>query len=163
MRKPHKLQNLQRKSGLTIYLRLAAHIPLNGGGVKFFTAKILHQKYLKLQTAGWKFAIGIPAVLADELSPKKIKRGICSAGHKAMFNRNWGGLPDVEFLETLSPGLGVLRSRLYGEAFTAEQRVGFLSPEWAKTLGLSTHVVIAVGAFDAHMGAVGAEFLPAHS
>jgi L-ribulokinase len=98
----------------------------------------------------------IPAVLAGELSPKKIKRGICSAGHKAMFNRNWGGLPDIEFLETLSPGLGALRSRLYDEAFTAEQRVGSLSSDWAKKLGLSTNVAIAVGAFDAHMGAVGA-------
>jgi len=98
----------------------------------------------------------IPAVLAGELLPKKIKRGICSAGHKAMFNWNWGGLPDVEFLESLSPGLGVLRSRLYDEAFTSEQRVGSLSSDWAKKLGLSTDVAIAVGAFDAHMGAVGA-------
>jgi len=98
----------------------------------------------------------IPAVLSGELLPEKIKRGICSAGHKAMFNRTWGGLPDVEFLETLSPGLGALRSRLYDEAFTAEQRVGSLSSGWAKKLGLSTDVAIAVGAFDAHMGAVGA-------
>jgi L-ribulokinase len=73
-----------------------------------------------------------------------------------MFNRNWDGLPDVEFLESLSPGLGVLRSRLYDEAFTSEQRVGSLSSDWAKKLGLSTDVAIAVGAFDAHMGAVGA-------
>jgi L-ribulokinase len=73
-----------------------------------------------------------------------------------MFNRDWGGLPDVEFLDTLSPGLGTLRSRLYDEAFTAEQQVGTLSSAWAKILGLSPNVVIAVGAFDAHMGAVGA-------
>ena len=98
----------------------------------------------------------IPAVLAGELAPKKIKRGICAAGHKAMFNRNWGGLPDIEFLEKLSSGLGALRGRLYDEAYTAEQRVGFLVPEWARKLGLSTNVAIAVGAFDAHMGAVGA-------
>jgi L-ribulokinase len=98
----------------------------------------------------------IPAVLAGELSPKKIKRGICSAGHKAMFNKDWNGLPDVEFLESLSPGLGLLRNRLYDQAYPAEQLAGHLSVEWAKKLGLSTDVAIAVGAFDAHMGAVGA-------
>jgi L-ribulokinase len=98
----------------------------------------------------------IPAVLAGELSPKKIKRGICSAGHKAMFNKDWNGLPDVEFLETLSPGLGLLRNRLYDQAYPAERLAGHLSVEWAKKLGLSTDVAIAVGAFDAHMGAVGA-------
>jgi Ribulose kinase len=128
---------------------------------EWWWSKILHCKNIAPEVFeaadSWvEICDWIPAVLAGELSPKKIKRGICSAGHKAMFNRNWGGLPDVEFLETLSPGLGVLRSRLYGEAFTAEQRVGFLSTEWAKILGLSTNVVIAVGAFDAHMGAVGA-------
>jgi L-ribulokinase len=98
----------------------------------------------------------IPAVLAGEITPKKIKRSICSAGHKAMFNKNWGGLPDVEFLDTLSSGLGALRNRLYDETWTADQRVGSLSADWAQKLGLSPDVAIAVGAFDAHMGAVGA-------
>jgi L-ribulokinase len=128
---------------------------------EWWWSKILHCKNIApdvFETAdSWvEICDWIPAVLAGERSPKKIKRGICSAGHKAMFNQNWGGLPDIEFLETLSPGLGALRSRLYEEAFTSEQRVGSLSPDWAKKLGLSTNVVIAVGAFDAHMGAVGA-------
>ena len=73
-----------------------------------------------------------------------------------MFNKTWNGLPDAEFLEVLSPGLGTLRDRLYNEAYTADKRAGYLSPEWAKKLGLSTNVAVAVGAFDAHMGAVGA-------
>lgn len=73
-----------------------------------------------------------------------------------MFSAEWGGLPDAEFLETLSPGLGALRSRLYDEAETSEKLAGNLSKEWAKKLGLSTNVAICVGAFDAHMGAVGA-------
>ena len=98
----------------------------------------------------------IPALLTGELLPSKIKRSICAAGHKAMFNRDWGGLPDAEFLEALSPGLGALRDRMYNEAFTAEQRIGSLSPHWAKKLKLSPNVAITVGAFDAHMGAVGA-------
>ncbi len=128
---------------------------------EWWWSKILHCKNIapnvfEAADSWMEICDWIPAVLAGELSPKKIKRGICSAGHKAMFNRNWGGLPDIEFLETLSPGLGALRSRLYDEAFTAEQRVGSLSSEWAKKLGLSTNVAIAVGAFDAHMGAVGA-------
>jgi len=128
---------------------------------EWWWSKILHCKNIAPEVFeaanSWvEICDWIPAVLASELSPKKIKRGICSAGHKAMFNRNWGGLPDVEFLETLSPGLEALRSRLYDEAFTAEQRVGSLSSDWAKKLGLSTNVAIAVGAFDAHMGAVGA-------
>ena len=45
----------------------------------------------------------IPAILVGELSPDKIKRSICAAGHKAMFNASWQGLPDEEFLEQLSP------------------------------------------------------------
>jgi L-ribulokinase len=98
----------------------------------------------------------ITAHLTGELDPKKIKRSVCAAGHKAMFNTQWNGLPDVEFLETLSPGLGALRSRLYEHADTSEKLAGNLSKEWAKKLGLSTNVAIAVGAFDAHMGAVGA-------
>jgi L-ribulokinase len=128
---------------------------------EWWWSKILHCKNIAPEVFeaadSWvEICDWIPATLAGEPSPNKIIRGICSAGHKAMFNQNWGGLPDIEFLETLSPGLGALRSRLYDKAFTADQRVGFLSSNWAKKLGLSTNVAIAVGAFDAHMGAVGA-------
>ena len=128
---------------------------------EWWWSKILHCKNVAPEVfeaaQSWvEICDWIPAVLTGDLSPKNMKRSICAAGHKAMFNKEWNGLPDVEFLEALSPGLGVLPSRLYDEACTAEQRVGSLSPAWAKTLGLSSNVVVAVGAFDAHMGAVGA-------
>jgi L-ribulokinase len=38
--------------------------------------------------------------------------------------------------------------------------VGRLSEEWAKRLGLSTNVKVGAGAFDAHLGALGAEIRP---
>ena len=102
----------------------------------------------------------IPAVLTGETSPQKIKRSVCAAGHKAMFSREWNGLPDAEFLDALSPGLGTLRANLYEEASTSDVRAGTLSPAWASSLGLSENVAVAVGAFDAHMGAVGAGVSP---
>ena len=98
----------------------------------------------------------IPAHLVGALDPSVMKRSVCAAGHKAMYNPQWGGLPDVDFLESLSPGLGALRNRLYTQAFSADQTAGHLTKDWADALGLSTTVVVAVGAFDAHMGAVGA-------
>jgi L-ribulokinase len=134
------------------------------GGVyssEWWWSKILHCKnsapdvfeaaYSWVEICDW-----IPALLIGELSPDKIKRSMCAAGHKAMFNLEWSGLPDTEFLDMLSPGLGALRDRLYNEAYTAEKLAGHLSSDWAKKLGLSTDVAVAVGAFDAHMGAVGA-------
>lgn len=102
----------------------------------------------------------IPGVLTGDLSPRKLKRSVCAAGHKALFNTAWQGLPDSEFLDRLSPGLGSLRPRLYDLAYTADHRAGTLSTEWARKLGLSPSVAIAVGAFDAHMGAVGAGIAP---
>ncbi|MFA6743525.1 MAG: ribulokinase [Candidatus Neomarinimicrobiota bacterium] len=98
----------------------------------------------------------IPAVLIGDIRPHQIKRSICAAGHKALFNAQWGGLPDVEFLRTLAPELANMRARLYDKAYSSEEKVGNLSDKWAKKLGLSTDVVVTVGAFDAHMGAVGA-------
>jgi L-ribulokinase len=93
---------------------------------------------------------------AGVTDPDKIKRSVCAAGHKAMYNDGWGGLPDEEFLNELSPKLGKVRNSLYQKAYPAEEKIGNLSKEWADKLGLSTNVAIAVGAFDAHMGAVGA-------
>ena len=134
------------------------------GGVyssEWYWSKILHCKNTAPEVFeaadSWvEICDWIPAVLIGELSPKKIKRSICAAGHKAMFNPAWHGLPDEDFLEILSPGLGELRPRLYAEAHTSDNLSGRLSEEWAKTLGLSRSVAVAVGAFDAHMGAVGA-------
>lgn len=134
------------------------------GGVyssEWFWSKILHcknvspdvykQAYSFVEICDW-----IPAVLTGETGPDKIKRSICAAGHKAMYSEQWGGLPDADFLDSISPGLGELRKRIYDKAFPAEERAGYLSDEWAKKLGLSSGVSVAVGAFDAHMGAVGA-------
>lgn len=98
----------------------------------------------------------IPGVLTGNTDPLTLKRGICSAGHKAMFGREWGGLPDKEFLSQLDPALADLRDRLYSEAHTSDTRAGGLCEEWARRLGLREGTAVAVGAFDAHMGAVGA-------
>ncbi len=51
--------------------------------------------------------------------PRKIVRGICAAGHKAMYSETWGGLPAKEFLEKLDPKLAALRDRLYDKALSA--------------------------------------------
>ena len=102
----------------------------------------------------------IPAVLTGTDRPDQIRRSICAAGHKAMFSREWGGLPDAEFLASLDPALADLRSRLYEEAWTSDTRVGGLTPAWAAKLGLPEGLPVAVGAFDAHMGAVGSGVCP---
>ncbi len=102
----------------------------------------------------------IPAVLTGDTRPAGVRRSVCAAGHKALYNPAWNGLPDREFLDALSPGLGSLRERLYDRACTADCRAGTLSGEWAAKLGLPPGVVVAVGAFDAHMGAVGAGIRP---
>ena len=102
----------------------------------------------------------IPAVLTAETHPEKIKRSVCAAGHKAMYNSEWGGLPDKKFLSALSPALVPLRDSLYEKAYPSDQLAGNLSGEWAKELGLKEGIAIAVGAFDAHMGAVGAGIKP---
>ena len=98
----------------------------------------------------------IPAVLTGETNPLVIKRGVCSAGHKAMFSTEWGGLPDKEFLSRLDPALADLRDRLYTEAHTSDTLAGGLCDYWAQRLGLNAGTAVSVGAFDAHMGAVGA-------
>jgi L-ribulokinase len=98
----------------------------------------------------------IPAVLVGDTHPDNVKRSICAAGHKAMYSEEWGGYPDPEFLESLSSGLGRLRRKIPAHAFSAEERAGYLCEEWANRLGLSKQVAVAVGSFDAHMGAVGA-------
>ena len=134
------------------------------GGVyssEWFWSKILHcrREHPQVFEATYSFVEicdYLPAVLVGDTRPDHLKRSVCAAGHKAMYNRQWGGLPDEEFLQQLDPALVDLRTRLYDAAYGAEERVGYLSPQWAQKLGISEDVAVAVGAFDAHMGAVGA-------
>ncbi len=128
---------------------------------EWFWAKLLHL----WNTAPEVFAAAhsfveccdyIPALLCGETRPEKIARSVCAAGHKAMYCAEWGGLPDKRFLAALHPNLARLRDRLYSKAYSADRRAGSLSAAWARKLGLKPGIAVAVGAFDAHMGAVGA-------
>jgi L-ribulokinase len=102
-----------------------------------------------------EFADYIPSVLAGVTDPKKVVRGVCPAGHKALYSDSWGGLPDKQFLALLDPKLAALRDRLYDKAWDATKSAGSLSPEWASKLGLRQGIPIAIGEFDVHYGAIG--------
>jgi L-ribulokinase len=103
-----------------------------------------------------EFCDYIPALLVGDTNPARIKRSVCAAGHKAMYAADWGGLPDVEFLAMLDPAIGDLRPRLYDRADSSDVRAGGLCEKWARQLGLPAGIAVAVGAFDAHYGGVGA-------
>ncbi|WP_347840348.1 ribulokinase [uncultured Draconibacterium sp.] len=140
------------------------------GGIyssEWFWAKLLHvtRKDAAVYRAAYSWVEHcdwIPAVLTGDTNPKTLKRSRCAAGHKAMWHEAFGGLPSEEFLTQLDPMLAGLKDRLFKETFTCDVAAGTLSEEWAKKLGLSTNVVIGVGAFDAHLGAVGAQIEPYH-
>ncbi|WPJ95919.1 ribulokinase [Coraliomargarita algicola] len=97
----------------------------------------------------------VPSVLAGVKDPKQVVRGICAAGHKALYAEDWGGLPDKEFLSLLDPKLADLRDRLYTQAVDISHSAGKLCAEWAEALGLQAGIEIAVGEFDVHFGAIG--------
>ncbi len=102
----------------------------------------------------------MPALLTGTADLGSFKRSRCAAGHKAMWHASWGGYPSRDFLGRLHPRLAELSSSLGTETHTADQVFGRLSPEWSRRLGLAQSVVVAVGAFDAHIGAVGGDVAP---
>jgi L-ribulokinase len=109
--------------------------------------------------ASWvELADFIPAVLAGVKDPRQIVRCICAAGHKGMYLES--GLPAKAFLARLDPKLAELRDRLYDKALPPGTPAGLLCREWAEVLGLPDGIVIAMGAFDAHYGAVGSGIAP---
>jgi len=138
------------------------------GGVyssEWFWAKILHvlrnnEKVRKNAFSWVEHCDWIPALLTGDTDPLKLKRSRCAAGHKAMWHKEFNGLPDEQFLMQLDPLLAGLRGRLFKETYTCNVCVGTLTKEWAGRLGLSTNVKVGAGAFDAHLGAVGGEITP---
>jgi len=128
---------------------------------EWFWSKVLHCKrsapdVFNAALSWVEICDWLPAVLSGNVDPLKLLRGVCAAGHKAFYSEVWGGLPDKEFLAAVDPALADLRDRLFDKAYTAEQKAGELSAEWAAKTGLKQGTAIAVGAFDCHMGAVGA-------
>jgi L-ribulokinase len=117
--------------------------------------KVFDAAYLWVEIADW-----IPAMLTGTEAPDRLTVGVCAAGHKAMYNDAWGGYPDEAFLGALDPKLAELRGRLRPRAASIDQAVGGLTKEWAKRTGLPAGIPVAAGAFDAHLGAVGAGVAP---
>ncbi len=102
----------------------------------------------------------IPAALTGTQHPDKLTVGVCAAGHKAMYSDTWGGYPDAEFLGKLDPKMGALRGRLQAKAHAIDRPVGGLTTDWARRTGLRAGIPVAVGAIDAHLGAVGSGIAP---
>ncbi|HLY69508.1 MAG TPA: ribulokinase, partial [Puia sp.] len=104
----------------------------------------------------------IPFLLTGGGHISEMRRSVCAAGHKALWAEEFMGLPPNEFFASLDPFLNGFTSRLYKQTYAADKPAGSLSKEWAEKLGLSTNVIIGVGAFDAHVGAVGGQIEPFH-
>lgn len=140
------------------------------GGIyssEWFWAKLLHilraDEQVRNACYSWvEHCDWIPFLLTGGDDAKQIRRGRCSAGHKALWAEEFGGLPPDEFFSSLDPVLKGFTSRLFTETYTSDKKAGYLSKEWAQRLGLTEEVVVGIGAFDAHMGAVGGQIEPYH-
>jgi L-ribulokinase len=116
--------------------------------------EVISSAYTWVEIADW-----IPAMLTGVTDADKIRRGVCSAGHKAFYSPDWGGYPDAEFLSAFHPELARIGKTLPKTCDTVAAIAGGLSEEWAAKLGLPPGIPVAVGAFDAHLGAVGSGIL----
>lgn len=113
--------------------------------------EVFDAAYTWVEHADW-----IPAVLTGTEHPTQLRRGICAAGHKAMYSPTWGGYPDDAFLGALDARLVRVRRTLPHRVYTVAEPAGCLTGEWVARLGLRAGIPVAVGAFDAHLGAIGA-------
>ncbi|WP_291913975.1 ribulokinase [Chitinophaga sp. CB10] len=140
------------------------------GGIyssEWFWAKLLHilrvDEQVRKATYSWvEHCDWIPFLLTGGNKASELKRGICSAGHKALYAAEFGGLPPEEFFTAIDPLLAGFRARLFDKTYTSSEAAGTISAEWARRLGLPATVTVGIGAFDAHMGAVGGQIAPYH-
>lgn len=127
---------------------------------EWFWAKILHCRNVDKEvfdaTYTWlELSDFIPAVLAGITDADQVKRNICAAGHKGLYNDEWSGFPDSEFIKTLEPDLLRILNTLPKKVLSIEHNSGTLSKQWANEFGMPAGIPIAMGILDAHAGAVG--------
>lgn len=132
---------------------------------EWYWAKLLHCKrtspdVFEAAHTWVEFTDWVPAVLTGTSHPDRLRRGVCAAGHKAMYHESWGGYPEEEFLSQLDPELVRVRRTLPEKAFTVDESSGNLTSEWAKKVGLPAGIPVAIGAFDAHIGGIGSGIQP---
>jgi L-ribulokinase len=140
------------------------------GGIyssEWFWAKLLHvlreDELVRNAIHSWvEHCDWVPFLLTGGNDVRQMKRGVCSAGHKALWAEAFGGLPSDDFFAQLDPLLKGFTQKLFTKTYTSDEAAGTISKEWAQRLGLPEDVVIGVGAFDAHMGAVGGQIEPYH-
>jgi L-ribulokinase len=138
------------------------------GGIyssEWFWAKLLHvlreDDAVRKSCYSWvEHCDWIPFLLTGGQDVHQLKRGVCAAGHKALWAKEYGGLPPDEFFSSIDPLLKGFTSRLFRDTYTSDHAVGRLSKAWSERLGLPTDVVVGIGAFDCHMGAVGGQIEP---
>jgi L-ribulokinase len=138
------------------------------GGIyssEWFWAKLLHilktDEKIRSNIASFvEHCDWIPFVLTGGKNLKELKRGICAAGHKALWSESFGGYPPNEFFKDIDPLLDGFTEKLFKKTYTSDCSAGIISKEWAEKLGLPADVIIGIGAFDAHVGAVGGQIEP---
>lgn len=155
--------NLHAEKFTTNYLQFVGGIYSS----EWFWAKLLHvlreDEEVRKHIHSWvEHCDWIPFLLTGGKDITQLKRGVCSAGHKSLWAEEFGGLPPEEFFSAWDGLLSGFREKLFTQTYTAAEAAGTLSPEWAERLGLSTEVVVGIGAFDCHMGAVGGQIEPYH-
>lgn len=128
-------------------------------------AKALHclRNNEKIREAAWSWSEHcdwIGGLLTGNTRPETMYRGRCTAGHKAMWNAEWGGLPPIGFFKSIDPLYGIFEGHLYSGTVTAGTHIGGLCKEWAERLGLKEGIAVAMGAIDCHAGAVGCGIEP---
>ena len=135
--------------------RSAGRIPPSGSGRRSGAACASRPTCSTRRRAGSSWPTSCRRCSPASSNPRDIVRGICAAGHKALYGDAWGGLPPKAFLATTRseagrPARSALRARLR-RGYAGRQALG----AWAETFGLPKGIAIAIGEFDAHYGAIG--------
>jgi len=153
--------NYYNRQSNTNYLRYVGGIYSS----EWFWAKLLHilkiDEKVRSKIASFvEHCDWMPFVLTGGKNLKDLKRGICAAGHKALWSESFSGYPPNEFFKAIDPLLDGFTENLSKKTYTTDCSAGIISKEWSEKLGLPLDVTIGIGAFDAHVGAVGGQIQP---